>query len=192
MEKMPQQQINEIKVWDPLIRLFHWLLVIACFTAYFTQEEEYELHLLAGYTVLGLICFRILWGFVGPRYARFRDFIFSPTLVVRYLKEMINGHPRRYLGHNPAGGAMIIALLFALLATTLSGIALDAAENRSGPLADTRLFLYTDIIAVIHRLFTHIATVLVPLHLLGVLLSSWWHKENLARAMFNGSKKGDT
>ena len=176
-------------VWDPLIRLFHWSLVGACLLAYFTQEENYQLHLVSGYTVLGLVCFRLVWGFVGPVHARFGDFLVSPTTVFGYLRDLPTGRARRYLGHNPAGGVMIIAMLCTLLILAVSGIALDAAENRSGPLAGTRLFIYTDVIVEIHRLFTHIISVLVPLHLLGVVVSSHLHRENLVRAMISGRKK---
>ncbi len=184
-----QTEKNSIKVWDPLVRLFHWSLVIAFAIAYFTQEEEYELHLLAGYTVLGLIVLRILWGLVGPKHARFTDFIFPPAATLRYLRDVIKGRAHRYLGHNPAAGMMVVALLISLLVICVSGVALDAAENRAGPLAGMRLFLYADIVADIHELFTDIISFLIPLHLLGVLFSSRAHHENLVRAMIDGRKR---
>jgi cytochrome b len=183
---------NKIKVWDPLIRLFHWSLVGTFITAYLTREEDYELHLLVGYCILGLICFRVLWGFVGSRYARFQDFLYPPIEVYRYLKILLRDSNTRYVGHNPAGGAMTILLLFTLLLITLSGIALDAAENRAGPLAGYRLFLFADVISTTHLWSTHVATVLVPLHLIGVILSGWRHGENLIHAMIHGCKEKRT
>ena len=182
-------EARSIKVWDPLVRLFHWFLVIAFATAYFTQEEEYELHLLAGYAVLGLIGFRIFWGLVGPKHARFTDFIFPPAATLGYLRELTKGQAQRYLGHNPAAGMMVVALLISLTVICVSGVALDAAENRSGPLAGMRLFLYADIVADIHELFTDIISFLIPLHLLGVLFSSRAHHENLVRGMIDGRKR---
>jgi len=184
-------QNNKIKVWDPLVRLFHWSLVIACTIAYITQEENYDLHLQSGYLVLGLICFRIIWGFIGPTHARFTDFIYRPATLLNYLKASREHQAKRYLGHNPAGGAMVVLMILILLTITLSGIALDAAENRAGPLSDTQLFLYTDTINMIHTLSTHIAMTMVVLHILGVIFSGKSHNENLVLAMITGNKRGE-
>src|SRR5262245_25660248 len=109
-----------IKVWDGVVRAFHWSLVAAIAVAYLAEEGE-PLHNAAGYIALGLVAIRIAWGFIGPRYARFADFVKSPTGVTRYLLEMARGHPRRYLGHNPAGGAMVVALLAMVALTAGSG-----------------------------------------------------------------------
>jgi cytochrome b len=139
-----------ITVWDPLIRLFHWLLVGALVVSWVTQEEHYDLHLQSGYTVLALVGFRILWGMIGSRHARFSDFIYSPTAISGYLHSLRKGHSKRFLGHNPAGGAMILMLLISLLTVTISGIALDGAENWSGPMAEMNLFRYKELILRIH------------------------------------------
>lgn len=184
-----QPQTKENNVWDPLIRLFHWILVLACSVAYFTQEKDYELHLQSGYLVLGLVGLRVLWGFLGTTHARFRDFVFSPGEVVRYLKSVAAGSAQRYMGHNPAGGMMVVAMLLNLLIITLSGVALDGAENRAGPLADSMLFLYTDMIKSLHELATDIWVVMVALHLLGVVHTSIVHRENLVRSMVTGRKR---
>jgi cytochrome b len=179
---------NCIRVWDPLIRLFHWGLVGAVAVSWLTQEEDYELHLLAGYGVLELTVLRLVWGFVGTRHARFSDFVRTPYQVLAYLRQLARGHAPRSLGHNPAGGVMIVLLLLVMLTLALSGVALDAAENRAGPLADTRLFLYTEVIRAIHVWATDAALMLIALHLLGVAHASWVHRENLVRSMITGGK----
>src|SRR5689334_1938116 len=102
-----------VRVWDPVIRLFHWTLVAAFATA-FLAEEGGLLHDAAGYVVLGLIGLRLIWGIVGPVHARFADFVPTPAQLVRYLRSVVQGRPERYLGHNPAGGAMIVLLLAAV------------------------------------------------------------------------------
>lgn len=181
---------DRIKVWDPLVRLFHWGLLAAFVTAYLAQEGAYDLHLAAGYTVLGLVAVRILWGFVGTRHARFGDFVHGPAAVAGYLKALAARSAPRYLGHNPAGGAMILALLAALLVIGLSGVALDAAENRAGPLGDTQLFLHLDLIARVHAWATDLTLVLIAVHVLAVLHASRALGENLVRAMITGRKAG--
>lgn len=126
---------NEIRVWDPVLRVFHWGLVLSFFISYITAEEESELHIYAGYVVLGLILFRLLWGVIGSKHARFRDFLYSPKDVILYLKELITGKTKHYVGHNPAGGWMIIALLISLFVVTISGLKVYAIEEGLGPLA---------------------------------------------------------
>jgi cytochrome b len=182
---------DEIQVWDPLVRIFHWGLVAAFTLAWLTQEEAYDLHLTAGYAVLGLVAFRILWGFVGTRHARFGDFVRGPSRVTAYLRDLRRGSAERFLGHNPAGGIMILLLLAAMLIIALSGVALEGAENRSGPLGDTRLFYYTDLIKELHEWSSNLALLLVLLHLAGVAHAGWAHGENLVLAMVTGRKSKD-
>jgi cytochrome b len=126
-----------IQVWSPLIRIGHWALVIAFFTAYFTEDDFMSLHAWAGYIVGMYLLIRILWGFVGGKYARFGSFIYSPGKIISYLKNLIARNPQHYVGHNPAGGAMVIALLVSLVGTTLTGMKLYAVEENKGPFAIT-------------------------------------------------------
>jgi len=186
-----QNATEKLKVWDPMVRIFHWSLVITFTICYFTQETQYELHINVGYVVLGLIVFRIFWGFAGPTHARFSDFVFPPQTTLPYIMAVLKGDPRRYLGHNPAGGVMILATLACLIVVALSGVALDAAENRAGPLADTSLFRYTHLIAETHEASTNVALGLIGMHLLGVLVSSRIHRENLVLTMITGKKRVD-
>lgn len=122
------------KVWDPVVRIGHWSLVILFATSWLTGESESDLHIYSGYALVSLVLFRLAWGFVGSRHARFSDFLYSPSATFAYLRGLLSGTPRHYEGHNPLGGWMIVALLSCLLLTGASGLALYGAEGH-GPLA---------------------------------------------------------
>lgn len=126
---------KSLKVWDPLVRIGHWGLVAGVLTAYFTGDEMQSIHVTAGYVIVGIVLFRLIWGFVGTKHARFSDFVRGPGAVLAYLKSILSGGSKRFVGHNPAGGAMILALLFSLSVTTGSGLMLFALEEGKGPLA---------------------------------------------------------
>ncbi len=124
-----------VKVWDPLVRIGHWLLVIACVVAYLTEGDPIRIHVWAGYTVCGYILFRVAWGLAGPRRARFSDFLHRPGTVLGYLRDLVRFRSRRHLGHSPAGGAMVAALLLSLTATVSTGLLAYGADKHAGPLA---------------------------------------------------------
>lgn len=124
-----------IPVWDLLVRVGHWALVLLYFVAYVTEDDLLTLHSWAGYGVGGYIVMRVVWGVVGSRHARFSDFAFGPARAARYLKDLLLFRAKRYLGHSPAGGFMVFLLLLSLAATVLSGVALLAVEENAGPLA---------------------------------------------------------
>lgn len=182
----------KVKVWDPVVRIFHWSLVGGFFIAYITEEDFLNLHVWAGYTVLSLVFLRILWGLVGTQYARFSDFVYTPQTVKQFLLDTLHLRAPRYLGHNPAAGAMIVLLLVALLLTSLSGLAVYGVEDGAGPLAGifagTGEF-WADIFEEIHELFANLTVLLVLLHVAGVIVESLIHGENLVSAMWHGYKR---
>lgn len=199
---------NEIRVWDPLVRLFHWGLVLSFTLAYFSGDEESSLHIYSGYAVLGLIAFRLLWGLIGSRNARFSSFVRSPGTVIRYLKDLAAGRPKRYLGHNPAGGWMVVALLLTLLVVTVSGLKVYAIEEGLGPLAGAAPALTVISVAhadddehdedeaseefweEVHEVSANLMLLLIFLHVTGVIISGRLHKEQLVKAMITGKKDG--
>ncbi len=126
---------NTIRVWDPIVRIGHWALVLSFFVAYFTEDDFLTQHVWAGYVVGVVVCIRLVWGLIGSKHARFSDFVQSPAKTIRHLGDLIGRRTKRYIGHNPAGGAMIVALLIGLSGTVYSGLVLYAIEENSGPLA---------------------------------------------------------
>jgi cytochrome b len=179
-----------IRVWDPLVRIGHWTLVAAFFTAYVVEDDLLTVRVWAGYLLAGVVLWRLLWGVIGTRHARFAGFVRGPRAAVTYFRETLSGTGRRYLGHNPAGGAMAIALLLCLALTAESGLGLYAVEEGAGPLAgwlaDGR---FEDACEEAHEIFANLSLALVVMHVAGVLFSSVAHRENLVRAMISGSKR---
>lgn len=209
---MNQNQTPTRPTWDPLIRIGHWTLVIAFFTAYLAGDDFFTVHKWAGYVVATYVLIRIIWGFIGSRHARFIHFVRGPGAVFGYLRALVRGNVKDYPGHNPAGGAMVVALLFSLLVTTASGAALYAVEDNAGPLAGIvteQVFaplatalgededenkksgeaVGEEVLEGVHKTVVYITLVLVGLHFAGVVASSLAHKENLARAMITGRKR---
>ena len=183
-----------IKVWDLPVRIFHWSLVTAFFIAYITEDELLTLHTYAGYSVMGLVGFRLIWGLIGTRHARFTDFVRRPATVIDYMKDVLRFRAKRYLGHNPAGGAMVIALLLSLLITTVTGLMTYGSEELSGPLAETMRNLphfVGNAAEEVHEFFANFTVLLVLLHVAGVVLASFQHGENLVRSMFTGLKDAE-
>ena len=124
-----------IKVWDPLVRVGHWTIVVAFIVAYLSGEELLSVHVWAGYVVGATVLIRLIWGIIGPQRARFSDFTYTPRAVLEYFAGLVRLRARRYLGHSPAGGAMVIALLVMLACTVVTGLMNLGADKHAGPLA---------------------------------------------------------
>lgn len=183
---------DNVKVWDPLIRLFHWALVGFFFVAYVTEDDFLALHTWAGYVVLGLVLWRILWGLIGTRYARFSSFVLPPQLVLRYFKDTLALRAKRHLGHNPAGGAMIVLLLISLVLTTTTGLAVYGAGEQAGLLGSSlgnASEFVVEALEETHEVFANLTLMLVLVHVSGVAVESLIHRENLVRAMITGRKR---
>jgi cytochrome b len=180
---------STVKAWDPLIRIFHWSLVICVLLAFVSEDDWSTLHLWSGYAVSLLIGFRLLWGLVGTRNARFTSYVRSRHAVVQHLKAMLTFKAPHYLGHNPAAAIMVILLLTSIALVAFSGMVLIAGDGQ-GPLAAT-LFSswHGKWIEETHEFFANFTLLLVFCHLAGVLFSSLLEGENLARAMVTGRKK---
>jgi cytochrome b len=194
---------ERIQVWDLFVRASHWLIAIGFFVAYFTEEDAMTVHAWAGYLVGALLVLRIIWGLIGPRYARFSNFIYAPGAILNYFWALLTGHAKRYVGHSPAGGAMIILLMVSLGATVGTGLIVYAQERAAGPLAP--FIAQTQQIGVrgsvkteeesesafeeVHETLANITLALVIFHVVGVVLASFVHRENLVAAMITGRKR---
>ena len=191
-------QTIEVRVWDPIVRIVHWALAATVLIAWMFDEPLW-MHTWLGYVAVMLVVVRILWGFVGPEHARFVNFVRGPRVVIGYLAGLIRFSSRRYLGHSPAGGAMIIALLVMIVVTTGTGMANLAAEHGEGPLASVIAKVEPQpgqrhpelFIREVHETAANITLALVVLHVCGVLLASFAHRENLVLSMITGRKRRD-
>lgn len=200
---------EKIKVWDPAVRLFHWSLVVSYALCYWVSDDDVRLHANAGYVLFVLLLFRILWGFVGGRFARFGEFSHGPKKTIKYLRSVSMRKAPRYIGHNPAGGWMIFLILFCLLVTSWAGVMIYGQEGK-GPLALSELHwlsaddaprkndsLKQDIVVndranstvyIIHDYLATFSLLLVLIHISGVIVASRLHRENLVKAMITGTK----
>lgn len=170
---------RRILVWDAPVRVFHWLMVLSFAGAYLSADSERWrlLHVTLGYTMIGLVGFRILWGLAGTRHARFASFVRGPRAAARYLGAMLRGRPEHHTGHNPAGAIAIVLLLGLTLAVTAAGW---ATYNEVGG----------EWLEEVHEAAANLMLLVVGIHVAGVLVGSMAHRENLVGAMFSGRKPG--
>lgn len=182
----------KILVWDIPTRLFHWLFAGAFATAWLTSDSDswLNVHVFAGYLMLGLLGFRLIWGFAGGRYARFTAFLFSPKEGLAYLFQVLTGTAQRHIGHNPAGSWAVYLLLALGLLAGLSGMITLGGQEGQGPLAPWAPYWAGEAFKEVHEALASIMLGVVVLHLAGVALESWRQRENLPRAMVTGCKDG--
>lgn len=166
-------------MWDAPVRVLHWLLVLAFAGAWLTgEQDDWRLvHVTLGYTMAGLVAFRVAWGLVGTRYALFSDFVRGPAAVLRYFRALLRGQPEHHTGHNPAGALAVLALLSLALLVAASGW--GTLYGYAGGTMEE-----------VHEALATLMLALVGIHVLAVLLSSWAHRENLVKAMISGRKTG--
>ena len=166
-----------MRVWDAPVRLLHWGQVAAVALAWWCSDDTGPLHEYIGYGAIALLAARLAWGFAGSRYARFAQFVRAPRATLAYARATLAGHAPRYLGHNPLGGAMVVALLAHL-----------GALCATGWLYTTDMFWGYGWLADLHQALAWLLLALVALHIAGMLWTSRAHRENLVRAMFTGRK----
>lgn len=168
---------KNVLIWDAPVRVFHWLMVLSFAGAYITAESETWrlVHVTLGYTMAGLVAFRLVWGLAGTRYARFSSFVRGPKAVMAYLRALLRGQPEHHTGHNPAGALAIVAMLALTVGIGATGWA-----------------TYNDIsgewVAEVHELLANAMLLVVGIHVAGVVVASFLHKENLVRSMVTGRK----
>jgi len=167
-----------LRVWDPAVRIGHWMLVASVAAAWLTKTGWEAWHERTGYVALAIVALRAVWGFVGPVRARFSDFAVAPSTGFAYAWAMLARREPRHLGHNPLGGWMVIALLGVVM---LVGV--------TGWLYTTDRFWGVEWVAELHEVLTDLLLILVALHVAGVLYASYRHRENLIAAMMHGRKR---
>ena len=181
-----------VRVWDPGVRLFHWLLVaavaVAAFTGFVSGAPALEVHIVAGTAIAGLVFARVVWGRFGATHARFADFAYGPRAVLAHLRDLVAGAGHRHLGHNPLGAMMVFALLLVLAAIVVTGTVTLGGAFKQGPLGAFVGFAAGWQVRGIHKLFSVLLLVMIAAHLLGVAFESRRGRENLVRAMVTGRK----
>jgi cytochrome b len=168
-----------IMVWDMPVRVFHWLLVICFAGAWLSSESERlaMIHYAFGYTACLLVLIRLIWGVIGTRYARFNQFLKSPKAVLGHFMAMLRGHPHHDVGHNPAGGLVMFALMLLILLIGLTGY-LSVKE-----------FL-GDFASEAHEAVASLVLGLVIIHVIAAIGMSLLERQNLVRSMVTGKKRG--
>jgi len=171
--------VEPVLVWDAPLRVFHWMMAATFIGAYLTAEDESwrTVHVTLGYTMAGLVAFRLVWGLVGSRWARFSSFVRGPAGVARYVRSILERTPEHHTGHNPAGALAIMALLALTIVVTATGW-MTYNDTMGKWLEES------------HEVLANLMLVVVGVHVVGVIAGSWLHRENLAKAMVTGYKSG--
>lgn len=171
--------MKSILVWDVPTRLFHWLFAFSFVVAFVTAEADgwAAMHVFAGLVMAGVLAYRLVWGIVGSRYARFASFVFGPVAAVRYLLDTLQGKAERHIGHNPAGSWVIYLLLLLGVGISVSGLVMLSAAGEQ--------------FEEVHEALSYGALAVVVVHIVGVIVASRLHRENLPRAMVTGRKQGE-
>lgn len=182
-----------VRVWDLPTRLFHWLLVLsvsgALVTGLVAPAAWLDVHTYAGYTIAGLIVFRLVWGFFGGQFSRFKSFTYSPLRVIEHLHGLVRLRPQHFLGHNPSGAAMILLLFVILCGLTVTGLMVLGGENKQGFLSGIMTYATGHTAREVHEPLTYVLMAMVAVHIIGVAVESLLTRQNLVGSMATGNKR---
>ena len=203
-----------VKVWDLFVRISHWSLVILVAIAFLSGDEKSLIHMYSGYVILGIVALRFVWGFIGGRYARFANFIYPPNRAIQYIRELIQGTPKYYIGHNPAAGWMVLFLLIMLASVCATGHMVYKFNKQGTTAHNIAITGYAradsddhryeesehygreseedEFWEEVHEGTSSVLFILILLHISGALASSRLHHENLVKAMITGFKEKKT
>ena len=169
---------KQVRVWDILVRITHWTVAAGIFANLLFTEDGSELHEIVGYTVVGLVVIRLLWGLLGTRYARFSNFFPTPTRLKRHLADLSARRvDEEHLGHNPLAALMMFTLWAVIIGLGLTGY-----------LMETKILGSKDLMEGIHEFLANSLYLLVPLHIVSAIVVSYWERQNLIKAMITGNK----
>ena len=186
---MDDHRLVKVRVWDGWVRLVHWSIVLLIGLSWWSIETgRMRVHYLSGYAVLTLVLFRIAWGFVGSDTARFGRFLRSPVAALRHLAHFRRPEPDREIGHNAAGGWMVLVLLALLLAQPLTGLFADSGYGDYGPLAKSVAAETSDRLTGLHHRNFNLILLAAGLHVLAVLAYRLVKRHDLLRPMLTGWK----
>lgn len=177
-----------VRAWDPFVRIGHWTILTAFIVAY-SDHHSFPQHSIMGYTIFTVVVARVIWGFIGTKYARFTDFIYSPREIWDYtLAAFRMGEAKEYISHNPMAAMMVFTLLFMLFAVCITGMMVYSSQQMSGPLGDLVPFEWMDRLELIHRTLARTVAWLGVVHFFGIMWASWWHRQNYIWPMITGMK----
>ena len=183
--KLPSNpKTRQVKVWDILVRFTHWTVAAGIIANLFFTEDGSDLHVYVGYTVLGLVVVRLLWGLVGTRYARFTNFFPTPTRLKRHLSALsIRRVDEQHLGHNPLAAIMMLSLWAVIIGLGVTGYLME-----TDIFSHIQLLGNKDVLEEIHELLANSLYLLVPLHIVAAIAMSYWQRQNLIKSMITGKK----
>jgi cytochrome b len=192
MRDTTSPKTRTVKVWDPVVRSFHWLLVLAFAGAWGLGEwgpNQMTWHFYFGYAIAGLVSVRLVWGFVGTRNARFTSFLFGPGKVIAYLRHLPSREPSNWIGHNPMGGWSVFLILGLLIAQIATGLMSDPKDYINvGPLAQYVPDSLSDLSVKLHSIISTLLLIVVGVHIAAILFYKRWKGENLVAPMITGKK----
>jgi len=185
-----KQASISVTVWDLPLRVFHWALVLLFAVAYLSGSRPgyYEVHKASGYAILGLLVFRLIWGFIGPVPARFASFVKGPAAAFGHLKELLQRRHRPLPGHNPLGGWAVVAILALMAVQSVSGL-FATTFDYEGPLARLLSDAGQDMMAGLHAFTMNLLLAVLAVHLVGIAVTSLLCRENLVASIIPGRKQ---